>query len=55
MRTNSTGIDGRVTLGEIEDINYSSDESKDKEQIVDNVNGECSEVETFEEKRSASI
>jgi nitrite reductase/ring-hydroxylating ferredoxin subunit len=44
-------FDGRVTLYEIEDINYSSDESKDKEQVVDNVTwSKCSEVETFEEK-----
>ena len=51
MRTNLPGIDGRVTLYEIEDINYSSDESKDKEQVVDNVTwSKCSEVETFEEK-----
>ena len=51
MRTNLPGIDGRVTLYEIEDINYSTDDEREKEQIEDNITwSKCSEVETFQEE-----
>lgn len=50
MRTNLPGIDGRVTLYEIEDIDFSSEEDKNNEQIKDDVTWrKCSEIETFEE------
>ena len=51
MRTNLPGIDGRVTLYEIEDINYLTDEELNKEQIEDSITwSKCSEVETFQEE-----
>ena len=50
MRTNLPGIDGRVTLYEIEDINFTSEEDRHNEQIEGNITwSKCSEVETFED------
>ena len=37
MRTNLPGIDGRVTLYEIEDINFKSEQENDNEFLEDNV------------------
>jgi len=52
MRTNLPGIEGRVTLYEIEDIDFSSDEEKDNERIEEDVLWtKCSEIETFEENK----
>ena len=51
MRTNLPGIEGRVTLYEIEDINFSSEEEKENEKIEDNVLwSKCAEIDTFEEE-----
>tara|TARA_Y100000590_G_scaffold250803_1_gene281702 strand:- start:2629 stop:3969 length:1341 start_codon:yes stop_codon:yes gene_type:complete len=48
MRTNLPGIEGRVTLYEIEDINFSSKEEREKEIIEDDIIwNKCSEVESF--------
>ncbi|MBH10887.1 MAG: hypothetical protein CMG74_11165 [Candidatus Marinimicrobia bacterium] len=48
MRTNLPGIEGRVTLYEIEDINFSSKEEREKEIIEDDfIWNKCSEVESF--------
>lgn len=50
MRTNLPGIDGRVTLYEIEDINFTSEEDRHNEQIEGNITwSKCSEIETFED------
>tara|TARA_B000000557_G_scaffold117592_1_gene95390 strand:+ start:124 stop:1458 length:1335 start_codon:yes stop_codon:yes gene_type:complete len=52
MRTNLPGIDGRVTLYEIEDINFTSDEEKDNKQIEDNIIwNKCSKVESFKNEQ----
>jgi len=51
MRTNLPGIEGRVTLYEIEDINFSSEEEKENEKIKDNVLwSKCAEIDTFEKE-----
>ena len=51
MRTNLPGIEGRVTLYEIEDINFSSEEEKENEKIEDNVLwSKCAEINTFEKE-----
>ena len=51
MRTNLPGIEGRVTLYEIEDINFSSEEEKENEKIEDNVLwSKCAEIDTFEKE-----
>jgi nitrite reductase/ring-hydroxylating ferredoxin subunit len=51
MRTNLPGIEGRVTLYEIEDINFSNNESLDDEFIDgDLVWNKCSAVETYEKQ-----
>ena len=50
MRTNLPGIDGRVTLYEIEDIDFASKEEKENEEVEDNIIwSKCSEIDTFEE------
>jgi len=50
MRTNLPGIDGRVTLYEIEDINFSSEEEINNEIVEEDITwNKCSEVETFKE------
>ena len=51
MRTNLPGIEGRVTLYEIEDINFSSEEEKENEKIEDNVLwSKCAGIDTFEQE-----
>jgi|TARA_B110000444_G_C18820364_1_gene587398 class 3 adenylate cyclase/nitrite reductase/ring-hydroxylating ferredoxin subunit len=51
MRTNLPGIEGRVTLYEIEDINFSNNERLDDEFIDgDLVWNKCSAVETYEKQ-----
>ena len=51
MRTNLPGIEGRVTLYEIEDINFSSEEEKENEKIEDNILwSKCAEINTFEKE-----
>ena len=48
MRTNLPGIEGRVTLYEIEDINFASKEELDNEFIEDEmIWKKCSELESF--------
>ena len=48
MRTNLPGIDGRVTLYEIEDINFSGSNAADNEAIEDNIFWKkCAEIESF--------
>ena len=48
MRTNLPGIDGRVTLYEIEDINFSGSNVADDEAIEDNIFWKkCAEIESF--------
>ena len=37
MRTNLPGIEGRVTLHEVEDIKFSNTQSKEDEMIEDNL------------------
>ena len=49
MRTNLPVIDGRVTLYEIEDIDFASKEEKENEEVEDNIIwSKCSEIDTFE-------
>ena len=51
MRTNLPGIEGRVTLYEIEDINFSSKEELESEFIEDEIIWKkCSELESFKDK-----
>ena len=48
MRTNLPGIEGRVTLYEIEDINFASQEELDTELVEDEITWKkCSEIESF--------
>tara|TARA_Y100001970_G_scaffold27213_1_gene33096 strand:+ start:1935 stop:3272 length:1338 start_codon:yes stop_codon:yes gene_type:complete len=51
MRTNLPGIEGRVTLHEVEDIKFSDDRSNDDQIIEDNIIWKkCSEVESFNDQ-----
>ena len=48
MRTNLPGIEGRVTLYEIEDINFASQEELDTELVEDEITWKkCAEIESF--------
>ena len=48
MRTNLPGIEGRVTLYEIEDINFASQEELESELIEDEITWKkCAELESF--------
>ena len=48
MRTNLPGIEGRVTLYEIEDINFASEEELESEVVEDGITWKkCSELESF--------
>ena len=48
MRTNLPGIEGRVTLYEIEDINFTSEEESNNEIIEESIIwNKCSEIESF--------
>ena len=51
MRTNLPGIEGRVTLHEVEDINIEDNQRAERELIEDNmIWNKCSEIETFVDK-----
>ena len=48
MRTNLPGIEGRVTLYEIEDINFASQEELESELVEDEITWKkCAEIESF--------
>ncbi|RPH06283.1 MAG: adenylate/guanylate cyclase domain-containing protein [bacterium TMED46] len=48
MRTNLPGIEGRVTLYEVEDINFASQEELDTELVEDEITWKkCAEIESF--------
>ena len=48
MRTNLPGIEGRVTLYEIEDINFASQEELESELVEDKITWKkCAELESF--------
>ena len=48
MRTNLPGIEGRVTLYEIENINFTSEEESNNVIIEDSIFwNKCSEIESF--------
>ena len=48
MRTNLPGIEGRVTLYEVEDINFASQEELDTELVEDEITWKkCVEIESF--------
>ncbi len=48
MRTNLPGIEGRVTLYEIEDINFASQEELESELVEDEITWKkCAELESF--------
>ena len=48
MRTNLPGIEGRVTLYEIEDIKFLSEEEKGYEIVEENITwNKCSEIDSF--------
>lgn len=50
MRTNLPGIDGRVTLYEVEDINFSSEEELENQIIEENITwNKGPELQTFDE------
>ncbi len=50
MRTNLPGIEGRVTLHEVEDIKFSNTQSKEDEMIEDNLSWKkCSTIDSFNE------
>ena len=48
MRTNLPGIEGRVTLYEVEDINFASQEELESELVEDEITWKkCAEIESF--------